>query len=151
MARYVRHTMPHRNTLRAALLPLPPTARKKFANRRGGGTLLAGTQLLQVSGRSSRDTACYAANGRATKRASILKFSGIDSDCLNIDARSRCSVKPLNGPWTLCRSMREGWLRLGIAKGVQWNRAALGQLHAGNCPNDLRDFMRGVLKALRVK
>jgi len=39
----------------------------------------------------------------------------------------------------------EGWMKLGIAKGQRWNRAALERLHDGNCPDDLRAFMQKVL------
>lgn len=44
----------------------------------------------------------------------------------------------------------EGWMKLGIAKGGEWNRIALEQLHAGNCPPALKDFMGGVLRFLGV-
>jgi len=44
----------------------------------------------------------------------------------------------------------EGWLKLGIAKGGQWNRAALEQLHSGSCPQDLKDFMLNVLRFLGI-
>jgi hypothetical protein len=39
----------------------------------------------------------------------------------------------------------EGWMKLGIAKGQRWSRAALERLHAGNCPDDLRSFMKKAL------
>jgi hypothetical protein len=42
----------------------------------------------------------------------------------------------------------EVWFRLGIGKGAQWNRAALEKLHTGDCPDDLKAFMHGVLKFL---
>jgi hypothetical protein len=40
----------------------------------------------------------------------------------------------------------ESWMQLASSKGRRWNRAALEQLHGGNCPNSLREFVTSVVK-----
>jgi cell division inhibitor SulA len=52
------------------------------------------------------------------------------------------------GLFVVPRGELEGWFRLGIGKGAQWNRAALEKLHRGECPDDLKAFMDKVLKFL---
>ena len=42
----------------------------------------------------------------------------------------------------------EAWMNLGAAKGREWNRRALEELHAGQCPQDLHEFVKGVLNRL---
>lgn len=43
----------------------------------------------------------------------------------------------------------ESWLPLGGTKGKEWNRKALEDLHTGQCPADLHDFVAEVVGWVR--
>jgi hypothetical protein len=45
----------------------------------------------------------------------------------------------------------ESWMNLGVSKGREWNRKALEELHNRKCPDELRQFVEGVVKFLIPK
>jgi hypothetical protein len=91
-----------------------------------------------------------AASAKAKSRWDAVKRRGIEF----FEEADRTTVDELLwlldevGLFVVPRGELEGWLRLEIGKGAQWNRAALEKLHKGECPDDLKAFMHKVLKFL---
>jgi hypothetical protein len=99
--------------------------------------------------RQARKTLESAAQ-RASSKWAAVKAKGLDY----FDTTNRKAVKKLIetcsslGLFIVSKGELEGWMSLSAAKGKEWNRKALEQLHEGKCPSDLRDFIAAIVKFL---
>lgn len=92
-------------------------------------------------------------SARVKSKWEVVKAKGIDhfqgGDRADVDELLKL-LKSIGLFIVPCGEL-EGWMKLGIAKGSRWSRAALEELHGGKCPGDLRDFMLEVAKFLKVR
>jgi hypothetical protein len=85
-----------------------------------------------------------ASKWKAIKATGVDYFIGPDRTQVD-DFISKCAGI---GLFVVPKGELEGWMNLGVSKGREWNRKALEDLHNGNCPDKLRQFVEAAVRFL---
>ncbi|MGE7960160.1 ATP-dependent nuclease [Pseudomonas sp. NPDC089530] len=96
--------------------------------------------------RASRKALESAVKAGASKWQEIKKkgINGVPKKALT-DAEELLAKLGSLGVFLVPKGELESWLCQDVAKGQVWNQRALMAIHEGGCPNELKEFVKGVI------
>jgi len=88
---------------------------------------------------------------RRSSRWDDVKARGLEyfPDSLRTEVQRIIELCAEHGLFIVPKGELEGWISLDTSKGKEWNRRALEELQADNCPTDLKIFVNDIISWLQ--